>query len=83
MSWKRRLVELSLAGGALSCFPGCLQHCCNANPDPCCVDSTTADCAAWNACLDAGGEETWVPTADAGEVRACVVPDGGGSRDGG
>jgi hypothetical protein len=82
MSWKRRLFELSLAGGAMSCFQGCWQHCCNANPDPCCYDSTTQQCADWNDCLDAGGDETWVESGDAGLVRACVLADGG-QHDGG
>jgi hypothetical protein len=81
MSWKRRLFDLSLAGGALAGV-GCLHQCCNANPDPCCYDSTTQDCAEWNACVDAGGDNTWVECGDAGPVRACVLPDGG-QHDGG
>jgi hypothetical protein len=56
MTWQRRLIELSVAGGTLT---GCFVHdpipCGNANPDPC-ICGRTADpehspqCIAEDAC---------------------------------
>ncbi|HEX8952249.1 MAG TPA: hypothetical protein VF997_09000 [Polyangia bacterium] len=52
MSWKRRLLELSLAGGMLAAAGGC-DHTpttvgpiplCNANPDPCCSQPQSQAC---------------------------------------
>jgi hypothetical protein len=41
MSWKRRLIELTVAGGLCS-TSGCGPFFgCNANPDPCCGISDT------------------------------------------
>ena len=70
MSWKRRLSEMMLAGGAVGlCVgydEGCTSSsdtvgCCNANGDPCCpVDYCGApmspECQAEKSCQAAGGE---------------------------
>jgi hypothetical protein len=80
MSWKRRLVELALAGGALA---GCGSptttpqdlgfnpdiFACNANPDPCCSDRQPTLCAAKMQCLGKGGQ--WSNT------QGCYDLDGG------
>lgn len=49
MSWKRRLLELSLAGGMLAATAGCGDNgpnvpICNANPDPCCSQPQSQAC---------------------------------------
>ncbi len=50
MSWKRRLLELSLAGGMLAVAGGgCGDNgpkipLCNANPDPCCAQPESQAC---------------------------------------
>ena len=50
MSWKRRLLELSLAGGmvAVTATAGCGDGpnipLCNANPDPCCAQPNSQAC---------------------------------------
>jgi hypothetical protein len=55
MGWRERLRDVAHAGGAVAIAAtvsgcvGCVPLC-NANPDPCCRDSKSAECAAWNAC---------------------------------
>ena len=50
MSWKRRILELSLAGGLLATAGGCggdggpVIPLCNANPDPCCSQPNSQAC---------------------------------------
>ena len=49
MSWKRRILELSLAGGLLGAAGGCGDTgsnipLCNANPDPCCSQPSSQAC---------------------------------------
>jgi hypothetical protein len=47
MSWKRRILELTLAGGVLASSAGCdngFIPSCNANPDPCCSDPNSQAC---------------------------------------
>jgi hypothetical protein len=48
MSWKRRILELTLAGGLLAGAAGCDDGphipLCNANPDPCCADPNSQAC---------------------------------------
>jgi hypothetical protein len=60
MTWQRRLIELSVAGGTLA---GCFHDpipCGNANPDPCICGRTpdpdhNPQCIAEKACTDEGG----------------------------
>jgi hypothetical protein len=44
--WKKRLVELALAGGMAAAISGCGPDVplCNANPDPCCYDPQSSAC---------------------------------------
>src|SRR5450755_2310407 len=53
MGWKRRLIDLAVAGGFAA--SGCAFQCgipkCNANPDPCCFDATSNECLAREACV--------------------------------
>ena len=48
MSWKRRILELTLAGGLATGAAGCPDGphipLCNANPDPCCSMPDSAAC---------------------------------------
>jgi hypothetical protein len=47
MSWKRRILELSLAGGMLAgagCGNSGPTFLCNANPDPCCSAPDSQAC---------------------------------------
>jgi hypothetical protein len=46
MSWKRRLIELTIAGGLLAsgCSDGPTIPVCNANPDPCCSAPDSQAC---------------------------------------
>ena len=68
MNWRRRIAEIVLAGGTLSASVGC-WHFCNANPDPCCSDSSSLQCAAFDECAAEGG--FW-------DVQdGCVFPDAG------
>lgn len=89
MSWQRRLVELAVAGGlAWSCGGSSFQPpVCNASPDPCCGDDTTAVCQAYRACqakvtAQCCAEAAWYRFSFPG-----CLPDGGvadgGSPDGG
>jgi hypothetical protein len=93
MSWQRRLMELALAGGAVSTLAGCpgiVVGCGNANPDPCICGRPERDprekmaCDEKKACEAAGG--TWDPFAgpSAGAdaaVPACSLPVDGGPPD--
>jgi hypothetical protein len=59
MSWKRRILELSLAGGMLAAA-GCGDNgpgipICNANPDPCCSQPDS------QACVDYRNRDLGVP----------------------
>jgi hypothetical protein len=90
MSWKKRLMQIALAGGAIGAG-GALQGCplpypfpCNANPDPCCSDPSSNACEQYSACADAGGYLV-SQTDDAGVVvgSTCQLPPDGGSTDGG
>ena len=59
MDWRRRLLELTLAGGTLA-LTGCPfvgGGTCNANPDPCCNNPNGTLCSQKNACVAGGG--TW------------------------
>ena len=81
MSWKVRLLELTLAGGTLAATEAC-WFTCNANPDPCCSAPDSPSCVA---CTDAGGRFDWTAVDGGAEVLACVpirTPDAGTS-DGG
>jgi hypothetical protein len=51
MSWRRRLAELTVAGGltASGCLKPTTSFVCNANPDPCCFGEN-AGCTAEKAC---------------------------------
>ena len=84
MGWRKRLLELGLAGGALGLatgFPGPF-FACNANPDPCCSQPHSTACAQWNACRDAGGEPQ-PQVVDASLQEECVFPAPDAGRDGG
>ena len=59
MSWKKRILELSLAGG-LAASAGCGDTgphipVCNANPDPCCAQPDS------QACIDYKNRDLSVP----------------------
>jgi hypothetical protein len=64
MTWRRRLIELACAGGALasqsSCVPIVVGGCGNANPDPCVCGRTpdpqhSPQCIAEQQCKQMGG----------------------------
>jgi len=82
MNWRRRIAEIVIAGGTLTPATGC-WHFCNASPDPCCSDSSSAECAAYNAsshnCISDGGRFYG--------LGGCEFPDAGapdaGEPDGG
>jgi hypothetical protein len=52
MSWRERLRALVCAGGSAAVaasLSGCIGTC-NANPDPCCRDPQSEQCAEWKMC---------------------------------
>jgi hypothetical protein len=53
MSWRDRLNQVLLAGGALT-MSGCFSSCCNANPDPCCSAPHSQACTDEHDCLSRG-----------------------------
>jgi hypothetical protein len=78
VSWQVRLQQLLLAGGSLAlpgCVPGCGQVC-NANPDPCCQDKHSQNCADSQACLSKG-ESYGYEQVDGGYQIVCMPQDAG------
>jgi hypothetical protein len=79
MTWKKRLLDLTLAGGALGAaactgvpgLPGIPV--CNANPDPCCSQPSS------QACLDSKAEKAACSAAGGTYYifEGCLAPDGG------
>src|SRR5262245_28082682 len=82
MSWRARLRDLVLAGGALS-LAGCpfgSGGVCNATPDPCCAAPEGQACQDKRACEAAGGSLEWA-TDDGGVYRrVCKALDAGASN---
>jgi hypothetical protein len=83
MGWQRRILELTLAGGALLGSTGCPWNgafTCNANPDPCCSQPDGSVCLEVKQeekdCTDMGGSYIVL-------TRTCELPDGGTITDGG
>ena len=71
MSWKRRILELTLAGGLLAagaggCDDGPTVPLCNANPDPCCLhpDSDACKNRDLSVPLDMATPRDLTPAAD-------------------
>jgi hypothetical protein len=78
MGWKRRLLELALAGGlgsGVSCGGVGVPQC-NANPDPCCLDDGSAACQSRRACLAHPTDACCAEGNNRFTVSGCA-PDGG------
>lgn len=91
MCEKRNLANLIMAcvvlGSLSSCF-GAPVPPCEADPDPCCEDSSSQLCSRYTACQAAGGRLESTGLLDGGEtcnlgVSAAASTSGGGSTLGG
>jgi hypothetical protein len=80
MGWKRRLLELALAGGlgsGVSCGGvGVGVPQCNANPDPCCRDDGSAACQSRRACIAHPTDACCAEGNNRFAISGCA-PDGG------